>query len=189
MGFALAFIVSPGHPHAGALAAPKLGTQEQAFVALINGYRQENGLQPLTVDWELQSSSDWMSNDTGVKSYFSHTDSLGRNPWTRMCAFDYCYDTSVGENLAAGYRTASEVFTAWKNSPDHNANMLGSNYITMGISLVHVSDSPYGWYWTNDFGGVRSDASAPTGSGSADAAFANTPLPEAARIAHDEETS
>ena len=59
----------------------------------------------------------------------------------------------------------------------------------MGISLVYLSGSPFGWYWTNDFGGVRSDATAGPRKRPADAAFANTPLPEAARIAHDEETS
>ena len=108
MGFALAFIMSPSHPLAEAIAAPELGPQEQAFVALINDYRQENGLQPLTVDWELQSSSDWMSEDMGTKAYVSHTDSLGRDPWARMCAFEYDYDTWEGENIAAGYRTAAK---------------------------------------------------------------------------------
>jgi uncharacterized protein YkwD len=121
---------------------------------------------PLALDWEMQSSSDWMSNDAGLKASFSHTDSLGRSPWTRMCAFDYCDDTWMGENIAAGYTTASDVFTAWKNSPDHNANMLSSNFIAMGISRVYLSGSPFGWYWTNDFGGVKSTASARSGGGS-----------------------
>jgi uncharacterized protein YkwD len=96
----------------------------------------------------------------------SHTDSLGRDAWTRICDFEYCYDTWVGENIAAGYSTAIDVFTAWKNSPDHNSNMLSSNYVAMGISRVYIAGSPYGWYWTNDFGGVQSNASAPSGSSS-----------------------
>jgi uncharacterized protein YkwD len=33
-----------------------------------------------------------------------------------MCAFEYCYDTWMGENIAAGYSTASDVFTAWKRT-------------------------------------------------------------------------
>jgi uncharacterized protein YkwD len=144
-------------------AAPNLNVEEQAFIVLINNYRQANSLGPLALDWEMQSSSEWMSNDTGVKSYFSHTDSLDRNPWTRMCAFEYCYDTWMGENIAAGYSTASDVFTAWKNSPDHKANMLNSDYVAMGISRVFVAGSPFGWYWTNDFGGVESNASTPSG--------------------------
>jgi uncharacterized protein YkwD len=169
-GLALVIVFALAHPTAQTSADPNLDTEEQAFVTLINDYRQANGLGPLAIDWEMQSSSDWMSNDMGVKAYFSHTDSLGRDPWTRMCAFGYCYNTWMGENIAAGYTTASDVFTAWKNSPGHNANMLGSNYIAMGISRVYVTGSPYGWYWTNDFGGVQSNAAPPTGP-------TNTPTP------------
>jgi uncharacterized protein YkwD len=162
-GLALALIAALARPTTQTSAGPNLNVEEQAFVTLINNYRQANGLRPLAIDWEMQSSSGRMSNDVGVEAYFSHTDSLGRSPWTRMCAFDYCDDTWMAENIAAGYSTASEVFTAWKSSPGHNANMLSSNYVAMGISRVFVSGSPYGWYWTNDFGGVQSDASALSG--------------------------
>jgi uncharacterized protein YkwD len=161
-GLALVLAVTLIRPTTQTSAAPNLDGEEQAFVVLINNYRQANGLGPLALDWEMQSSSDWMSNDTGANSYFSHTDSLGRNPWARMCDFEYCNDTWMGENIAAGYSTASDVFTAWRNSPDHNANMLDSSYVAMGISRIFVSGSPFGWYWTNDFGGVASNASAPS---------------------------
>ena len=81
----------------------------------------------------------------------------------RLCTFNYGYNTWMGENLGAGYRTASEAFTGWKDSPGHNANMLGPNYTAMGISRRFVSGSPHGWYWTNEFGGVQGKASAPRG--------------------------
>jgi uncharacterized protein YkwD len=157
-----------------ASADPQLDSEEQAFVTLINNYRAQNGLGPLSIDLEMQASSDWMSNDMGVNAYFSHTDSLGRDPWTRMCAFGYCYNTWMGENIAAGYNTAQSVFTAWQNSPGHNANMLGAHYTAMGISRVFTAGSPYGWYWTNDFGGVNSNAAPP---GSATPTPAPTPTP------------
>ena len=159
-GLALALVAALVHPSAQATAAPDLTVEERAFAGLINDYRQTNGLGPLAIDSDLQSSSEWMSNDMGVNAYFSHTDSLGRDPWARLCTFNYGYNTWMGENLGAGYRTAKEVFTGWKDSPGHNANMLGSNYTVMGISRVYISGSPYGWYWTNDFGGVQSKASA-----------------------------
>ena len=50
-------------------------------------------------------------------------------------------------------RTAAAVFQGWKNSPGHNANMLSANFKVLGVSLVYVSGSPYGSYWTTDFGG------------------------------------
>jgi uncharacterized protein YkwD len=165
-GLALAIVFALAGPTARTSADPNLDAEEQAFVTLINNYRAQNGLGALTIDWEMQSSTDWMSNDMGVKAYFNHTDSLGRDPWTRMCAFSYCYNTWMGENIAAGYTTANDVFAAWKASPGHNANMLGSHYVAMGISRQFVAGSPYGWYWTNDFGGVKSYAVAPSGGGS-----------------------
>jgi uncharacterized protein YkwD len=154
-------LVTLGRSASPTAADPQLDSEEQAFATLINNYRAQNGLGPLSIDWEMQASSDWMSADMGQNGYFDHTDSLGRDPWTRMCTFGYCYNTWKGENIAAGFATAQSVFTAWQNSPGHNANMLGANYTAMGISRVYAAGSIYGWYWTNDFGGVNSNATPP----------------------------
>jgi uncharacterized protein YkwD len=136
-----------------ASADPALDSEEQAFITLINDYRAQNGRGPLTTTTSLQNAADWMSEDMGVNAYFSHTDSLGRSPWARMSDFGYSYNTSKGENIAAGYTSAQSVFDGWRNSTGHNANMLNSNYVVMGIARVYIAGSPYGWYWTNDFGG------------------------------------
>jgi uncharacterized protein YkwD len=173
---ALAFALAM--PAALTSADPQLDSDELAFVTLINDYRAQNGLGPLSIDWEMQASSDWMSADMGINGYFDHYDhcvgdcvnghqysaSASRDPWTRMCAFGYCYNTWMGENIAAGFSTAQSVFTAWQNSPGHNANMLGANYHAMGISKVCTAGSPYNCYWTNDFGGVNSGSLPPAGS-------------------------
>ncbi len=93
-----------------------------------------------------------MGTDLGANDYFSHIDSLGRDPGQR--ARDYGYYGGVGENLAAGMplSSAQAVFDAWKSSPGHNANMLASTYLVIGIGRASVSGSPYGIYWTTDFG-------------------------------------
>ena len=31
--------------------------------------------------------------------------------------------------------------------------MLGANYTAIGIGRAYTAGSPYGWYWTTDFGG------------------------------------
>jgi uncharacterized protein YkwD len=163
--FALALALAIGIGGASTTSAdPQLDSEEQQFVTLINNYRAQNGLGPLAIDWELQASADWMSDDLGRNAYFSHTDSLNRDPWTRMCDFGYCYNTYKGENIAGGFTTAQAAFTAWQNSPGHNANMLGSHYTVMGIARVYTAGSPYSWYWTNDFGGQASGAAPPGGS-------------------------
>ncbi len=85
-------------------------------------------------------------------NYFSHTDSLGRDPFTRMAFFGYDTSGYSGENIAAGYATASDTFTQWKNSAAHNANMLDPNYFSLGVGRASNPNSTYGWYWTTDFG-------------------------------------
>jgi uncharacterized protein YkwD len=163
-GFLAALALALAMPAASTHANPQLDPEEQAFVTLINNYRAQNGLGALSIDWEMQASSDFMSGDMGQKAYFAHNEPDGRNPWDRMCAFGYCYNTWMGENIAAGFSTAQSVFTAWQNSPGHNANMLGANYTAMGISRVYTAGTPYGWYWTNDFGGVNSNSPPPAGN-------------------------
>jgi len=174
-GVLAALSIAFAMPAAQTSADQSIDTEEAAFVVLINNYRaaQNPPLGALTIDWQIQPAADWMSGDMGQYAYFSHTDRLGRDPWTRMCEIGgYCYNTWKGENIAAGYTTAQSVFTAWQNSPGHNANMLGANYTTMGLARVYTAGSPYGWYWTNDFGGYRSNATPPAGP-----TFTPTPTP------------
>jgi uncharacterized protein YkwD len=130
-----------------------LSLEESNFLTLINNYRAQNGLGTLTASVTLTQASQWMSADMASKDYFSHTDSLGRSPFTRMEDFGYTQSSYSGENIAAGNSTASATFTQWKNSPGHNANMLGSSYKAIGIGRVQGSGG-YGWYWTTDFGSV-----------------------------------
>jgi len=130
-----------------------LDSEESAFVTLINNYRVQNGLAALQVSIALTQSSQWMSADMASNNYLDHTDSLGRDPFTRMAAFGYDVETA-GENIAAGNATAQDTFTQWEDSPAHNANMLGADYAVMGVGRAYSASSTYGWYWTTDFGSV-----------------------------------
>lgn len=146
---------------------PTLESEEQAFLDLINGYRQENGLEPFLVSAALTNSSKWMSADMAQKNYFSHTDSLGRNPFVRMADFSYNYNTWMGENIAAGFELAAYTFLQFKNSPSHNHSMLNPDYRVIGIGRAYGGNSAYEWYWTIDFGGyvdqtITSNQTAPT---------------------------
>jgi uncharacterized protein YkwD len=71
-------------------AAP-LGSEQWALLALINGFRAQNGAGPLQVSASLQNASQWMSSDMAAKNYASHTDSLGRGTGARLAAFGYTY--------------------------------------------------------------------------------------------------
>ncbi len=131
-----------------------LDGEEQAFLTLLNGYRQQYGLQTLTISANLNRDAAWMVNDLATNNRFDHTDSLGRSAYQR--AIDCGYPQGAGENLAAGtaWSTAQAAFDAWKASPGHNANMLGSYYLQVGIARLYSPTATYGWYWATEFGAV-----------------------------------
>lgn len=140
---------------------PTLDAEEQAVLKLINDYRVANGRNPLQVSIALTNAADWMSNDMATKGYFSHTDSLGRDSFTRMGSFGYSLNTWLGENIAAGYSDAANTFNQWKNSPGHNEVMLHPEFKVIGIGRVANPSAYYRFYWTTDFGGIV-DAVLPT---------------------------
>lgn len=156
MGMAAVLAVGGGSPARALINCtggnPGMDSEETAFLGMINQYRSDNGLGTLSVAPSLDRAAAWMVNDLGTNAYFGHTDSLGRNPSQR--AQDCDYPGGAGENIAAGtvWDTAQKAFDAWKNSPGHNANMLNSSYIAIGIARENVPGSPYGWYWGTSFG-------------------------------------
>lgn len=163
-----------------------LDSEEQAFLTLINQYRAQNGLGPLTISTNLNRAAAWMVEDMATKGYFSHTDSLGRSPYQR--AIDCGYPSGAGENLAAGsgWSTAQAAFDAWRNSPGHNQNMLTGYYQQIGIARYYQAGSPYGWYWATNFGatndgtgggGASQPTATPTNTPTATPTSTNTPTP------------
>src|ERR1700730_4238443 len=164
-------------------SVPVLDSQQLAFLTLINNYRAQNGAGPLQLSIALANSSQWMSNDMASKNYFSHTDSLGRNPYTRMAAFGYPYGPA-GENIAAGASDAQTMLNLWQTACDpdasgqctyaHRQNMLNPSYVVIGIGRAFNGASIYKWYWTTDFGGFL-DPTIPLATPPAIASFSAAP--------------
>ena len=138
-------------------------SEELRFLRLINEYREDNGVGPLLLSDTLAVSAERHSQDMASYHFFAHNTvsssyyPRGSRPWNRMAAEGYDYNTFKGENIAVGYETAERSFTAWRNSPSHNAAMLNGKYRVIGIARINVPGSR--WYWTTDFGGVQDPAS------------------------------
>lgn len=143
-----------------ASSASALDSEESAFLTMINDYRALQGLGKLSTNGKLADAGRWMAQDMAAKDYFSHTDSLGRDPFVRMSDFGYTYNTWKGENLAAGVADANAAFELWKGSPGHNENMLNPNFTVIGIARAFGGTSTFGWYWATEFGG-QGDAPPP----------------------------
>jgi len=82
----------------------------------------------------------------------------------------------AGENAAAGYSTPHSVFYGWLYEPattsacgftfqhGHRNNILQNGGPALGVGYASVAGSPYGTYWTQDFGGSGSIPKIPSGS-------------------------
>jgi uncharacterized protein YkwD len=130
---------------------PGVDDQEQAFLSMINGYRAQYGLAPLSLSTNLTRSSAWMAQDLATHYGFSHTDSSGR--YVDQRGYDCGALAYLGENIAGGtyLDSAQSVFNVWRASSGHNANMLNANYRQIGIARYYNPGSTYAWYWVTDF--------------------------------------
>ena len=137
--------------------------EEQRLLVLINEYRAQNGLNPLSMSPDVTRAAAWFSRNMADTNTFpaDHRDTLGRDPATRLTECDVRY-TRYAENIAAGPSDAQGIFNLWRNSPPHNANMLDPNVTLAGIARAFRSGTQYGWYWTLDL--TAPPATAVTGS-------------------------
>lgn len=120
-------------------------TYENEVIRLVNEIRTENGLKPLTANWELSRVARYKSEDMSNNKYFSHTSPTYGTPFRMMQAFGLSY-RSGGENIAYGQKTPSAVVNAWMNSSGHRANILNASYTQIGVGYC-----ARGNYWTQMF--------------------------------------
>jgi uncharacterized protein YkwD len=136
----------------GEKAVSCIDTEEQAFLTLINDYRAENGLNPLSLSPSLSAAADAHSLDMAANDFVGHDGSNGSSPEQRFVANGYTDLTRWAENVFAGDKDAAGAIAWWKSSPGHNANMLDPKLAAIGIGRAPNSDSDLGWFWTTTFG-------------------------------------
>lgn len=118
---------------------------ENEVVRLVNEIRVQNGLKPLTANWELSRVARYKSQDMVDNRYFSHSSPVYGSPFQMIRNFGLSF-RSAGENIAYGQRTPQAVVNAWMNSSGHRANILNASYTQIGVGYVAS-----GHYWTQMF--------------------------------------
>ena len=118
---------------------------EREVIRLVNEIRQQNGLKPLTENWELSRVARYKSQDMLDHRYFSHTSPTYGSPFQMLKAFGLSYRTA-GENIAKGYSSPQAVVNGWMNSSGHRANILNASYTQIGVGYV-----AQGHYWKQMF--------------------------------------
>ncbi len=169
------FAMSPAYAQdaSGTVGSPgetDYSSVEIDALSLINDYRQKNGLSPLGLSDKLSTASAHYAHDmarydaygvpephiSGPSDYYFEEATLT----DRMNEEGY-FAASYGENIAAGQAHAQQVFTAWRNSPGHNAMMLNPKMNVIGIGLVESPSTSYGEFWVTDFGSDADETTRP----------------------------
>ncbi len=115
-------------------SASNQGRVERSLLCLTNAVRGRAELQPLVADRRLNAAARDHSADMVARGYFSHTSPEGESPSDRAQAAGY--PGGAGENIAASsVGTAISVFSLWRASQGHNANLLGS-YSAIGLGAA-----------------------------------------------------
>lgn len=120
---------------------PATGDYAEQMLALVNQARAEAGAAPLTLDRKLCDAADKRAEEITTK--FSHTRPNGKDCFSIFSEYGIS-SYGGGENIAMGSADVNAIFNMWMNSPGHRANILNSDFKSIGIGKC-------GNYWVQLF--------------------------------------
>jgi uncharacterized protein YkwD len=126
----------------------------EEVLELTNAYRADHGLAELRLNRSLSAAAQEYSERMAREGFFDHRSPDGDMPGERIAEQGYRWQT-WGENIAMGYRTASQVMRAWINSPGHRANLLNPRFDEIGLGVARArpgADDEDCLYWSQEFG-------------------------------------
>jgi len=127
---------------------PKLSKLEQEILDRTNAERTKAGLKPLKIEAKLvQAARDHSANMAKQEKLEHELDD--KTPADRVKAAGYKFQ-SLAENIAYGPRTGAEVVKGWMKSEGHRTNLLGPDYVEIGIGVA--TDKEGRPYYTQVFG-------------------------------------
>lgn len=141
-------------------AGPVLaGTPEGEVLRLINQARAQAGCPALVPNPALTRAAQMQSQGMAYDDYFSHRDRQGHGFAWRAKAQGYVYHW-IGENIAAGQPSATDVVRDWLKSPAHLRNIVDCRFAETGIAMTYQAEDqplprvgqPLHYYWVQVFG-------------------------------------
>jgi len=155
------------------------------LITLINQARAQQGLHTLAVTGGTSTvAGNWTEHLAAVRA-LSHNPNLGPQLESHGSPNWTTYGENVGE---ASSSSADQLFSAYMNSPEHRANILGSAYRYLGVGVVFTGSTAWN---TLDFvdqysgsGSTSRTSSASTTTSSTTTAHAATP-----RVTHHAPTT
>ena len=138
---------------AGAPTA-RISRVEDQIVGCTNRARLSRGLPALRRSSVLRHAARYHAHNMLRYDFFRHDDVFGQSPADRVARFGRrgVFEW-VGENIAVGYWSASDVCRAWMGSQEHRANILSPHYTMIGVGYARAGDGRT--YFVQDFGSHR----------------------------------
>ena len=127
------------------LAASGAALDANAALDLINGYRRNQGLEPLALDPVLMAEAARRSQAMAAGGDVA----LGaRTDITVRLLAAGLGQRQVRESVSAGYYTVSDAFSGWRGSPQHDATLRFAPGRRLGIAAEHRQGTRHAVYWT-----------------------------------------
>ena len=101
-------------------------------LTLINSYRESRGLSRLATNSFLKALARDHSRYQASRRSISHDGYRRRSAEAKAAGLSGICAENVGHN----YTSALQLFSGWRNSSDHNTNLLRSNLRYAGVSVV-----------------------------------------------------
>lgn len=126
---------------------------EQAIFQRVNAERSAAGLPALSYNNTMEHYARIKSKDMGDNGYFSHEDKQGNLITAQMKADGVSY-RAWGENIAyiqginSNSALATKFMDNWMNSSGHRANILSTNFSSIGIGVYKIGNT---YYATQEF--------------------------------------
>lgn len=145
-------------------AAADLGAVGRRMLDLVNearaaprrcGGKYFGAAAPLTLDEHLIGAALAHSREMAQHGEFDHRGHDGSSPAQRIQRAGYGAYAIVGENIAAGAMSTTEVMQGWLASPPHCENIMDGRFRQIGIAYAASPHSAAALYWTQDFAAPR----------------------------------
>lgn len=125
-----------------------MSTVRENLLALFNNRRAAIGVPALSLHSTLNQGADRYAEIMAAQNWFSHTRPSGLQWyewWDRYYPESLDYPAEhIGEIIARGQDTTTEVYNAWMASSSHRALIEKSAFRKVGIGLEHASNgTPY----------------------------------------------
>ncbi len=141
-------VAGPAAPPSPIAAPPSSAVQE--LFNRTNALRAANGLPPYRLNDQLNASAERHSQDMADTGNIVHGGSDRSSAKQRI--LDTGYEAQwTGENIYGGVVTVDDAWSYWSQDPDHLPNLLSSQYVDVGISVVKGKGGTY--YYTMDLAG------------------------------------